>query len=27
MSRRARGDRIAVWVRDKDNVPVINGIG
>ncbi|CAG8614563.1 8425_t:CDS:2 [Paraglomus brasilianum] len=27
MSRRLRGDRIAVWVRDKDNVPVINGIG
>ncbi|CAG8538432.1 4751_t:CDS:10 [Diversispora eburnea] len=27
MSRRPRGDRIAVWVRDKDNVPVINGIG
>ncbi|CAJ0638702.1 110_t:CDS:2 [Entrophospora sp. SA101] len=27
MSRRTRGDRIAVWVRDKDNVPVINGIG
>ncbi|CAG8774495.1 5953_t:CDS:2, partial [Acaulospora morrowiae] len=27
MSRRSRGDRIAVWVRDKDNVPVINGIG
>ncbi|RIA85290.1 translation initiation factor eIF 4e-like domain-containing protein [Glomus cerebriforme] len=27
MSRRVRGDRIAVWVRDKDNVPVINGIG
>ncbi|CAG8705781.1 9641_t:CDS:2, partial [Dentiscutata erythropus] len=27
MSRRIRGDRIAVWVRDKDNVGVINGIG
>ncbi|KAF0415595.1 eukaryotic translation initiation factor 4e class ii [Gigaspora margarita] len=27
MSRRIRGDRIAVWVRDKDNVAVINGIG
>ncbi|CAG8565388.1 9511_t:CDS:2 [Ambispora gerdemannii] len=27
MSRRIRGDRIAVWVRDKDNVSVINGIG
>ncbi|CAG8590514.1 1765_t:CDS:2 [Acaulospora colombiana] len=27
MSRRPRGDRIAVWVRDKNNVPVINGIG
>ncbi|CAG8481968.1 5160_t:CDS:2 [Ambispora leptoticha] len=27
MSRRSRGDRIAVWVRDKDNVSVINGIG
>ncbi|KAG9307253.1 hypothetical protein G9A89_017081 [Geosiphon pyriformis] len=27
MSRRTRGDRIAVWVRDKDNVAIINGIG
>ncbi|CAJ0750016.1 24079_t:CDS:10, partial [Entrophospora sp. SA101] len=24
MSRRTRGDRIAVWVRDKDNVPDIS---
>ena len=27
MSRRGRGDRIAVWVRDKDNTDVINSIG
>ncbi|KAL1924585.1 uncharacterized protein VTP21DRAFT_4239 [Calcarisporiella thermophila] len=27
MSRRARGDRIAVWVRDKDNERAINGLG
>ncbi|KAI7830544.1 hypothetical protein BC939DRAFT_286105 [Gamsiella multidivaricata] len=27
LSRRTRADRLAVWVRDKENVEVINGIG
>ncbi|KAF9114210.1 hypothetical protein BGX27_011412 [Mortierella sp. AM989] len=27
LSRRPKADRLAVWVRDKDNVEAINGIG
>ncbi|KAF9338441.1 hypothetical protein BGZ91_008827 [Linnemannia elongata] len=27
LSRRTKADRLAVWVRDKDNVEAINGIG
>ncbi|KAF9577158.1 hypothetical protein BGW38_007815, partial [Lunasporangiospora selenospora] len=27
LQRRSKGDRLAVWVRDKDNVEAINGIG
>ncbi|KAF9435575.1 hypothetical protein BGZ76_005967 [Entomortierella beljakovae] len=27
LSRRTKADRLAVWVRDKDNVAAINGIG
>ncbi|KAF9085358.1 hypothetical protein BGX29_001993 [Mortierella sp. GBA35] len=27
LSRRTKADRLAVWVRDKDNVDVVNGIG
>ncbi|KAK3836325.1 MAG: translation initiation factor eIF 4e-like domain-containing protein [Linnemannia gamsii] len=27
LSRRTKADRLAVWVRDKDNVDAINGIG
>ncbi|KAF9920506.1 hypothetical protein FBU30_009647 [Linnemannia zychae] len=27
LSRRTKADRLAVWVRDKDNIEAINGIG
>ncbi|KAG0037997.1 hypothetical protein BGZ82_001337 [Podila clonocystis] len=27
LSRRMKADRLAVWVRDRENVPAINGIG
>ncbi|KAF9408452.1 hypothetical protein BGZ94_002309 [Podila epigama] len=27
LSRRTKGDRLAVWVRDRENVAAINGIG
>lgn len=27
LSRRPKADRLAVWVRDKENVEAINGIG
>ncbi|KAG0052381.1 hypothetical protein BGZ83_002675 [Gryganskiella cystojenkinii] len=27
LSRRTKADRLAVWIRDKDNVEAVNGIG